>query len=481
MMGIESINRSKLKVLHALIFATAFTVPAVQAQTMTHQLSLKEAQSLALQNAFALQYAQLDKEKSERDVKEVLASGLPQVNLIADYSQYIDIPTQVAAGDVFGFPDYLISFFGGVSQATGVTLDAPSTDPDALSEFQFGQAHTANVGVQASQLVFSGSYFVGLKASQLFLEAQDRAIDRTAEEVLRQVAEAYYLVLGAEEASKMAKEAKELLESNREEIAQLNAAGFVDALAVDRLDLALSEIETQIVNSGRQVKLAKGLLAYQIGIGLHDEIVLTQSMDALLSTGEELDWLSRAFDPSAIPGIQEQQIYFELAGLDVLNQQAKGWPQIAAFYTNQANAQRDAFNFFDGDLKWYPIQLWGLNMSMPLWTSFGGKQQVEKKKIEQERARIGLEQMTYAAEMQLVNAQANFANATEVLNNARRSEELANRIFDQTQVGFDAGVITSFEWNESRNALMESKGKTLSASLEWLNARLALQVALSAF
>jgi len=447
----------------------------------SYAVSLAEAQAIALENAFAMQYAALDKSKAERDVKEVLATGLPQINLVADYSQYIDIPTQVAGGDVFGFPDYLTTFLGGVAQETGVPLEAPPVDPNAVSEFQFGQAHTANVGIQASQLVFSGSYFVGLQASQLFVEARDRATERTADEVLKQVAEAYHLVLGAEEGLRLAEEAVLLVAESKSEITALQEAGFADALSVDRLELAQTELDAQVLNAQQQVGLAKGLLAFQMGIGLADELSVTDRLQDLLNNGQELEWMSRPFNASALPGIQEQQVYLDLAGLNVTNQKAQGWPQIAAFYTNQGNAQRDAFNFFDSDEKWYPVQLWGVNFSMPLWTSFGGPQAVEKKKIEEERARIGLMQLTQAAEMEFTNAKAAFSNATAVLNNARRGEEIAQKIYTQTEIGFNEGVVSSFEWNESRNGLLEAQGNRLGAELEWLNARVALQAALSAF
>ena len=447
-----------------------------------YAVSLEEAQAIALENAFAMQYAALDESKAERDVKEVLATGLPQIKLVADYSQYIDIPTQVAAGgDVFGFPDYLTTFLGGVAQITGVPLNAPPVDPDAVSEFQFGQAHTANVGIQASQLVFSGSYFVGLQASQLFVEARDRATERTADEVLKQVTEAYHLVLGAVEGLRLAEEAVSLVDESKAEIGALQEAGFADALSVDRLELAQTELEAQVLNARQQVGLAKGLLAFQMGVGLADELTVTSSLQDLLTNGQELEWMSRPFNASALPGIQEQQVYLDLAGLNVKNQQAQGWPQIAAFYTNQANAQRDVFNFLDQDEKWYPVQLWGVNFSMPLWTSFGGNQAVEKKKIEEERARIGLAQLTQVAEMEFTNAKAAFTNATAVLNNARRGEEIAQKIYTQTEIGFNEGVVSSFEWNESRNGLLEAQGKRLGAELEWLNARVALQAALSAF
>jgi outer membrane protein TolC len=464
-----------------IIVLVAGVIAPLDAQGQNYVVTLAEAQAVALEKAFAMQYAALDRSKAERDVKGVLASGLPQVNLIADYSQYIDIPTQVAAGDVFGFPEYLTSFLGGVSQATGVSLNQPPADPDALSEFQFGQAHTANVGIQASQLVFSGSYFVGLRAAQLYVDVQDRAAERTADEVLTQVAEAYHLALGAEEALSLAQESVKLIEQSRSEVSALQSEGFADALSVDRLNLAKTELEAQVMNAERQVALTKGLLAFQMGIGLQDELTLADDLETLLANGQELEWMSRSFDPSAVPAIQEQQMYFELAGLDVMNQKAKGWPQIGAFYTNQGNAQRDAFNFLDGDEKWYPVQLWGLNMSMPLWTSFGGKQLVEKKKIEQERARIGLGQLTQAAEMEFGNARAGFANATAVLNNARTAEAIAGKIYSQTEIGFNEGVVSSFEWTESRNELLQARSNRLAASLNWLNARVALQATLSAF
>ncbi|MBO74249.1 MAG: hypothetical protein CMD33_03135 [Flavobacteriales bacterium] len=462
--------------------ATVALLSLTQAAAQTsYAVSLEEAQVIALENAFAMQYAALDRSQADRDVKETLARGLPQVNLVADYSQYIDIPTQVAGGDVFGFPDYVTSFLGGVAQETGVPLDAPPTDPNAVSEFQFGQAHTANVGIQASQLVFSGSYFVALQASQLFVEARDRAIDRTADEVMQQVAEGYHLVLGAEAGLEMAEEAVALLMESKTEVEALQQAGFADALSVDRLELAQTEMEALVLNAQQQVGLAKGLLAFQMGIGLSDALMVTDRMSDLLQNGQELEWVSRPFNASALPAVQEQEVYLDLAGLNVKNQKAQGWPQIAAFYTNQANAQRDAFNFLDSDEKWYPVQLWGVNFSMPLWTSFGGNQAVEKKKIEEERARIGLVQLKQVAEMEFSNAKAAFSNAIAVMNNARRAEDIAQKIYTQTEFGFNEGVVSSFEWNESRNGLLEAKGKRLGAEIDWLNARVALQTALSAF
>jgi outer membrane protein TolC len=475
--------KTKINFTQTTIVAIAFiasTGSLVQGQE-AYSISLKQAQEIALEKSFAVQYVDLDMEKSKRDVKALLASGLPQVNLIADYSQYIDIPVQVAAGDVFGFPAYLTDFFGGVSDATGVGIDAPPIDPDALSEFQFGQSHTANYGVTASQLIFSGSYFFGLKASEFLIESRNRRQQRTADEVMEQVAKAYHFLLAAHEGLDLANEALQLTQGTRDEVAVLNEVGFADELLVSQIDLAINNLEAQVLASKGQIVVGEGLLRFQMGIAPNASLVLTDGMQELMSNGNELEWMSRDFMPSELPGVQEQDLYLRLAGLDVKAQKADGWPKVSAFYSNQSNAQRDAFDFFQKNQEWYPVQLWGVNFSMPVWTSFGGRQAVEKKKIEAERARIALSQVTQGASMEFDNAQVTFSNAVALHNNASKGERLAQKIYTQSDARFKEGMVSSFDMDDARNQLLEAKIKKLTASLDWLNARVALQKALSAF
>jgi outer membrane protein TolC len=362
-----------------------------------------------------------------------------------------------------------------------VGIAAPPADPDALSEFQFGQSHTANYGVQASQLIFSGSYLFGLKASQLLVESRERGQQRTADEVMQQVAEAYHFLLAAQDGLGLANEALALLGASRNEVVALNEAGFADELAVNQMDLAINALEAQVLQSKGQITMAEGLLRFQMGISPQSKLELTDSIDELMAVGNELEWMSRDFDPSELPGVKEQELFLGLAGLDVKSQIASGWPQVSAFYTNQNNAQRDAFDFFQKDKEWYPVQLWGVNFSMPVWTSFGGRQAVEKKKISEERARIALTQVTQAAIMEFENAQVNFSNAMMLYNNAAKGAALAEKIYAQSEARYSAGMMSSFDRDDVRNQLLDSKVQELTTSLEWLNARVALQKALSAF
>lgn len=454
---------------------------AAQGSGASLSLSLAEAQTLALENAYAMQYARLDQQKAERDVKELTATGLPQLNLIADYSQYIDIPTQVVPADAFGFPDYLTEFLGGVAEQTGVPLNAPAPDPDGLSELQFGNEHTANVGLQASQLVFSGSYFVGLQASKLYAESRVQAIERTADEVRASVAEAYHGVCAAEANASMLAEMKLAIAAQLDEVRAMQGAGFLDATAVDQLALALMDLEQQADYAETQVGLLKAVLAFQIGLPPAQSIRLTENLEALAAQSSGADLLSRSFNPMTLPGLREQQAFVELAGLDVKNRRAEGLPQIAAFYNFQQNAQRSAWDFFDPDGAWYDVQLWGVNFSMPLWTSFGGKQRVEKAQIEHDRARLGYEQMERAADLEFRSAKAAYENAVRQEQNRGEALGLAQKIYNRVQTGHQEGVNTSFELADARNRLIEAQGGLIGAQMSTLNARVRLQAALSDF
>ncbi len=445
------------------------------------KMSLKEAQDLALQHAYAMQYALLDQQVAQRDVKELTATGLPQLTLQADYSNYIDIPTQVVPADAFGFPDYLTEFLGGVSAATGVPINAPAPDPDGLSELQFGNQHTANVGVQASQLVFSGSYFVGLQAARLYAGSREQAIERTADEVRKAVAEAYVAVLGAEANAAVLEEALELVRASRREMEAMLDAGFVDAMGVDQIALAVMDLEQDLAYAQTQAQLVRSLLRFQIGLDPQAQIELTDALDVLIAAESGTELLSRPFQPDALPSLQEQRSYVGLAELDVKNKQAEALPNIAAFYTFQKNAQRSEFDLFQSGGSWFDVQLAGVNFSMPLWTSFGGKQRVEKARLALIRAETGYAQLEDAARLELETAQAEFADAQARVNNRTRAVDLARSIYDRTDKGVREGVNSSFELNDARNGLLEAQGGLIGAQLAFLNARIRLQSALSEF
>ena len=152
---------------------------------LAHGSRFEEAQSLAAMRAYNVRYASIDAQEAASNTRELIASGFPQVSGSVEYNRYIDIPTQVSSGDAFGFPDYLTAFLGGVAQATGVPLDAPPVDPNAIQEFQFGAAQTMTAGITATQLIFSPSYFVGIQAAKAYASAMEASESKSVADARR--------------------------------------------------------------------------------------------------------------------------------------------------------------------------------------------------------------------------------------------------------------------------------------------------------
>ena len=413
------------------------------------ELSLVKAQTLGAENAYAMQRARIDVQVAKRDVKELLATGLPQVTASFDFNHFLDIPTQVAPASEFD----------------------PSLPADLVLPLSFGMTQSATAGVSASQLIFSGSYLVGLKASQVFADAKALAVDATEVETRRVVAEAYVTALAAEANVETLDRALTLVSSSEQELRELANEGLVESVDADQVQLTRQTLEQQLATARLQAELTKQLLLFQCGLAVDEDVVLTDDLEALTAVAVP-EAVQATLNLSGIPALEEQRRYLALAELDVQNRRAEGLPQIAAFYSNSAQTFRDPdFPSLAENNEWYPAQLVGLSVNMPIWTSFGGKQRVEKAKLQVLTAESGLEQMESAARLEHANAKATFLDAQAALETAKEQRDLASRILTRIESGHKEGVRSSFELNTAQNQLLEAEGNLIGAQLAWLTAQ----------
>ncbi|MAU76109.1 MAG: hypothetical protein CL831_04455 [Crocinitomicaceae bacterium] len=457
-----------------ILFSVVLVHIAQQKTTAQTPISFALAHELALENAYALKVSHLNEAEASSTMKKTLAAGLPHVNANADYANYIDIPTQVAPGDAFGFPDYLTSFFLDLSANTGVLIDAPPIDPNAISEFQFGTPQSATFGITATQLIFSGSYIVGVQAAKVYEEARSVATSKTVVEVTQSVSLAYYTALAAHENETNLRKAAMLMDETAKETQALAEAGFLEQLDVDMADLASKNLDNQLENATLQKKLTYSLLLYQIGLPVETDIILSDNMTELIAQSSLTPSIITGLVVSEIPAVVEQQYLYELAEWNVKETKARSLPQISGFYTNSQNAQRDVFNIFDSSEKWYPTQFWGVQVSMPVFGSFEGKHMRDVASIQALKAQTALDAITEAASLEHYAANAEFVRATSSISEAEQNLLLATRIYDRVSIGHKEGLKSSFELTQAQNQLLSSEGALVGARLQMLNAHARL-------
>jgi outer membrane protein TolC len=119
-------------------------------------------------------------------------------------------------------------------------------------------------------------------------------------------------------------------------------------------------------------------------------------------------------------------------------------------------------------------------MTIPIWSSFAGKERVVQAELTRDRAATALEQLTEAATIEYRAAVSEYTSALEQREQARRGLDLATRILDRTRVRFTEGLSSSFDLTQAQNQRVSAQGSLTQATLRWLNAHLRLQRSLNA-
>ncbi len=421
------------------------------------QLSLKQAQEMALDSSYASRDSRFNTEKKIKEVKEVLAIGFPQVNGGVDFNSYLNIPVQLIPGD----------FTGG--------------DPGTFSEIQFGTKYNLNANIRASQLIFDGTYLVGLKASKTVVELSRNLELKTAQQIRIQVADAYHTVLLAEANLKILQENLDNIDKTLSDTKATYDAGLAEEQDVDQLMLNKNQIEINIDNSKRFLEIATQTLSFVIGLSVESNLELTDRIEDLVALNNNPAYLSVDPNFSTHPDLLLARSNLEIGHLTLSGEKAAYYPSLSAFFTHQEIAQRNEFNFLDIDEPWYPTTIVGFNLSVPIWSSFQRKSRQSQAEIGVKQATLKLLETEENLKLQLTQARSNFDNSLKTWENQKQSNELAQRILNNTSVKYSEGLASSFELNVAQSQLLSEQSKFIQAAFTLLSAKQELDKALNIY
>ena len=422
--------------------------------TAQQALTLAAAKEFALKNSFQVKSKTLDAQSAKLQTEELLAIGLPQISGSIQYQNFIDRPTSILPGDFFGMPGQNVAV-------------------------QFGVPQTLTAGINASQLLFDGSWLVGLQASKAYAALQNKNIIKSEIDVKQATEEAYHFAVISEESIALLTASRDLIAQSLEHTKALNKEGFLETQDVEQLTLSLYELEGRIRIAEKQALIAKTLLKFTIGMNVEEEITLADNSTTILESFNA----QLVQSPFNADNLIDNQIIKEglaLQKLSVKNQQAGLLPNLAAFYSLQRQAQRQEFNFFDGNEAWYPTQLWGLSMNIPLVSGGGKMKSIQKAEVEVKRMEETLSFSNNAAKLEYQVGMAEYMNATQNVDLAMQSYNLASSILQKTQIKFDQGTSSSFELSRQTSQLLQAQVSLIQARLSLMNAQTRLSKSLNA-
>ena len=433
-------------------------------------LSLAQAKEKALELNRNAQISKLEVSRAKRVVKETLAIGLPQINAEGSFQNFLDIPTTV-------LPDFISPTVYGVLINEGLVPEGSGGQPGFVPA-QFGTEYNVSGGVTLNQLIFNGSYLIGLQAAKTYVELSEAQQERTELQVKEAVTLAYITALIAKENTPVFKESENTLRQILTEIEALYEEGFAEEQDVEQTRLTLNTLSNQVRNLERQEELTMQLLKFQIGIGLEEEINLTDNIESL-SNGMDVSGIISQPSPDINnhPDLRATQTSIAIQELKLKEQKSRYYPIINGFFTHQQQAQRNEFDFFDSDGEWFPNTVWGVNLQVPIFSSGMKANAVKQRSIELKQAELVNEQTKEGLEIAAVQARSDYLFAQDTYDTATENLELARRIRNKTRIKYEEGISSSFELNENETQFLDAQTQKIQAAIGLMNAITNLQSA----
>jgi len=394
-------------------------------------------------------------QKAYKEKWSTIAIGLPQINASANYQNFIELPTSLIPAQ----------FFGGKE--------------GEFAEVQFGTPQTMDAGVTLQQLVFDGSYIVGLQASNIFLMISQNVLEKTLLEVRKSIVNSYSSVLLIRENIHFLEKNKNNLNKNLEELNQLFRNGFEEEESVEQMRLTLSGIETQLRYAKNLERISLDMLKLLMGFPTQSPLLLSDTLEAL--TNESLFNVSTPENFNLDNNIDVKIAQNNLLSESLLYkyERSKSLPRLSAFLNGNYTGNSQSFTFTETNQKWFGSALFGVNLQVPLFSSLKRRALSQKAKIAVSQAEAELTETQERVSIEIQAAENDYQLAVENYFTNKENLELATRIKEKNQTKYFEGVASSFELREAQLQLYSAQNNYIKSIQEIIQKKLSLETLLN--
>lgn len=428
-------------------------------------LRAQEKESLTLSLDQAIKYAQEhnrsainaghDIEAAKKQKWETTATGLPQINGTADYQSWINQQLQPIPSE----------FTGG--------------DPGGINAVAFGPKNSLTGTATLTQLIFDGSYLVGLQSAKVYLQISENAKTKTDLEVKKAVIDAYGNVLMAEENITILESNIAVLEKNLFETDQMFKNGLSEEENVEQLQITLSQTKIAQSNAERMKDIAYKMLNLTLGADISTKLTLTEDLEALANKNVDLQLFEAELNVA-------DNIDYQIAENNKVSQElllklerSKGLPSLSSFINYGIQSYSSKFTFFQSDQRYYRSSMFGFSLNVPIFSSFAHRAAKQRMQIEVDKAKNDLTETEQQLKFQFEQAQSEYKYAVEQYTTAQQNLDLAERIEHKNQVKYSEGIATSFDLRQAQTQLYTAQQEYLQSMLNVISKKATLETILN--
>ncbi|MFC0343872.1 TolC family protein [Epilithonimonas hispanica] len=434
----------KLKTANRLKFgiAAAFMIFGSSSAFAQQQISLQEAIKQALQNKAEAKKADLQVKKAEYKIAEARAGALPQISATAGltYNPIIQ--------------ESLLEFGGERIRA------------------QLGQPWASQAVVTLNQAIFDQRVFTGLKAAKSTREFYVLNAQLSNEQIIENVATAYYQVFVQEENLKTLNVSYANTEKVRNVIKSLVDNGLAKGIDLDRTNVQLTNISAsrqQLVNA---VELSKNSLKFYMGVPIDKPIELEEKSieprPELIAGNVNLD------DRTEIKVLNKNK---ELLQYNLKATEAYLYPTVGLTANYGWAGMGKKFpltNGLNNGVLWSDYSAVGLNINIPIFTGGATKSKIQQAEIDILDLEQDIQSTQLSLSLDYKNSIANMENSIINIESMKNNMSLAEKVQKDTQANYQYGLATLTEVLDSENALTDAKQNYTTALLDYKQAEIKL-------
>ncbi len=422
------------KLLLSAIFCLSFF--SLQAQEPM-VLSLDSAISFAVSHNKTLVNSKFAVNKSAQKIKEAISQGLPQINASFDYSNFL---------------------------GASASLQLNPSAPPAVIEFN----PTSNFKASVSQLLFNGSYYVGIQLSNLAKTISEQTYQKDELNVKEQVIQAYFMILASERILDILHKNRSNVQLIYDKTKNLANAGVIENTEAKKLTIMITTVDNAIKSSERMVEMGYNLLHLQLGLPSERSVKLSSTLDVLAQKYVSSNSVADSFDIRNNLDYKLLTMQGEIARKNILLKKSGYLPSVVAFYSYTEKLKKPIFDIS-------PKNVLGLTLNIPVFSSGQRLSQLSQARIDYSITENTKDLLTQQLNLQQSQLKYNYNNLYEQYLNQKANLEITKEVLDKMNLKYQQGVISSLELTSSNNDYLTAESNYTNLLLQLLNAETALR------
>ncbi len=414
------------------------------------RFSLKQSIQYTLAHQPTIVNAKYEEGKADAKVKEITGIGLPQINGSINLLDYVQIPTTLIPG-------------------------AFVNQPGTFIPVKFGTQYNLTAQIDGSQILFDGTYIVGLQAAKIYRTVSTQGFDLANVNATSQVTKAYYLSLVSNWKLQMVKADANRLKTLMDNTQKLYETGFAERVDYQRIKVSYNNLVTLQTNMGRLLTMSYKLLKFQMGMPINDSIMLTDSLQTIpINPDVEADTSFKATNR-----IEVQMAQTNIFGAhELLKKDRFAYlPNLILFGSVNRVNQGASTDFFSGAQPWYPTALVGLKMNIPIFDGLQKNYRIQQDKYGVLEGELQFNTLKQSISLEISNSITNLENALADLKNQKENMELAQSVEHDTKIKYEAGTGSNIEVVDAETALIEAETNYYNALYNALIAKVDYETA----